>query len=164
VPGHTNPWSAPRHRRERVAAQPGEQADTTDLHGPGRAVEADRQGVGEQFAGGSGCWLAPRGVPGIPVCTPFTNAEKVNVNAMSGLRVAVSVDVDPVDRVGVEFAPVVGAGIGGGALVGFELMISTVLSGSQPTLNTNRSVKSRRLSSPGNLRLSALKWFDMVAP
>jgi hypothetical protein len=25
-------------------------------------------------------------------------------------------------------------------------------------------VRSKRRSSPGNLRLSALKWFDMVAP
>jgi hypothetical protein len=35
-------------------------------------------------------------------------------------------------------------------------MISTVLSGWSDGLNTNTSVKSRRLSSPGNLRLSAL--------
>ena len=53
--------------------------------------------------------------------------------------------------------PVVGAGIGGGALVGFESMMSTVLSVSSGDWKTNRSVKSRRLSSPGNLRLSALK-------
>ena len=53
--------------------------------------------------------------------------------------------------------PVVAGGIGGGALVGFESMIRTVLSGSSDDVNTNRSVKSRRLSSPGNLRLSALK-------
>src|ERR1700685_2665622 len=68
--------------------------------------------------------------------------------------------------------PVTGAGMGGGALVGFESMISTVLPGwwrcrrwcSPGVLNTNRSVRSRRLSSPGNFRLSALKWLDMMAP
>src|SRR6266496_108008 len=43
-------------------------------------------------------------------------------------------------------------------------MISTVVSGSSGELNMNTSVRSRRLSSPGNLRLSALKWFDMVSP
>jgi hypothetical protein len=53
--------------------------------------------------------------------------------------------------------PVVGAGIGGGALVGFESMISTVLSGSSGDLKTKTSVRSRRRSPPGNLRLSALK-------
>jgi hypothetical protein len=37
--------------------------------------------------------------------------------------VAVGIDVDPVDR------PVTGAAIGGGALVGFESMISTVVPG-----------------------------------
>src|ERR1700722_13945068 len=66
--------------------------------------------------------------------------------------------------------PVTGAGIGGGALVGFESKISTVLPGwwrcrrwcSPGTLNTNRSVISRRRSSPGNFRLSALKWLDMM--
>jgi hypothetical protein len=50
-----------------------------------------------------------------------------------------------------------GAGIGGGALVGFESMISTVLRGFSGEVNTYRSVRSRRRSSPGNLRLSALK-------
>ena len=52
----------------------------------------------------------------------------------------------------------------GGLTVGFESMISTVLSGSSVDWNTNTSVRSRRLSSPGNLSLSALKWLDMVAP
>ena len=41
-------------------------------------------------------------------------------------------------------------------------MISTVLSGSSEDWNTNTSVKSKRRSSPGNLSLSALKWFDMA--
>src|SRR5580658_10775237 len=40
-------------------------------------------------------------------------------------------------------------------------MIRTVLSGSSAEVNMNRSVKSRRRSSPGNLRLSALKWLDI---
>src|SRR5256885_1067687 len=57
-----------------------------------------------------------------------------------------------------------GAGIGGGALVGFESMISTVLSGSSAEVNMNTSVRSRRRSSPGNLRLSALKWLDIWFP
>src|SRR5271155_5352716 len=43
-------------------------------------------------------------------------------------------------------------------------MIRTVLSGSSAEVNTNKSVRSRRRSSPGNLRLSALKWFDMMTP
>ena len=51
--------------------------------------------------------------------------------------------------------------MGGGALVGLESMISTVLSGSSVDGNANTSVRSRRRSSPGNLSLSALKWFDM---
>jgi hypothetical protein len=48
--------------------------------------------------------------------------------------------------------------------VGFESMISTVLPGSSVDLNANTSVRSSRVSSPGNLRLSALKWLDIVAP
>src|SRR5260221_13372254 len=52
----------------------------------------------------------------------------------------------------------------GGLTVGFESMISTVLPGSSDDLNAYTSVRSSRVSSPGNLRLSALKWFDMVAP
>jgi hypothetical protein len=46
---------------------------------------------------------APVAYQAVPVCVPFSYAEKVKVNAMSGLQVAVGVDVDPVDRVGVEF-------------------------------------------------------------
>jgi hypothetical protein len=30
--------------------------------------------------------------------------------------------------------------------------------------NTNKSVKSKRASSPGNLSIAALKWLDIVAP
>src|SRR5580693_8742463 len=52
----------------------------------------------------------------------------------------------------------------GGLTVGFESMISTVLPGSPVEENANTSVRSSRVSSPGNLRLSALKWLDMVAP
>jgi hypothetical protein len=52
----------------------------------------------------------------------------------------------------------------GGALVGFESMMITVLSGSSAEVKTNKSVKSRRRSSPGNLRLSALKWLDTISP
>src|SRR6476646_5561538 len=44
---------------------------------------------------------------------------------------------------------------------GFESMISTVRSGLSGAVNTNRSVRSRRGSSPGCLRLAALKWFDI---
>src|ERR1700689_467737 len=44
----------------------------------------------------------------------------------------------------------------GGVLVGFASMISTVLSGSSADSNGKTSVKSSRLSSPGNLRLSTL--------
>src|SRR4029453_1904717 len=43
-------------------------------------------------------------------------------------------------------------------------MISTVRSGLSGAANTNRSVRSRRASSPGDLSLAALKWFDMVTP
>src|SRR4029077_14421365 len=57
--------------------------------------------------------------------------------------------------------PVVGAGMGGGALVGFESVITTVLSGLSGDWNMKTSVKSRRRSSPGNFRLSALKWLDI---
>src|SRR6266700_2086198 len=52
----------------------------------------------------------------------------------------------------------------GGLTVGFESMISTVLPGYPVDLNANTSVRSSRVSSPGNLRLSALKWLDIVAP
>src|SRR5215831_7189357 len=43
-------------------------------------------------------------------------------------------------------------------------MISTVRPGLSGAAKTNRSVRSRRASSPGDLRSAALKWFDMVAP
>src|SRR4029077_15232956 len=59
---------------------------------------------------------------------------------------------------------IVGGNSIGGLTVGFESMISTVLPGSSVDLNANTSVRSRRVSSPGNLRLSALKWLDIVAP
>ena len=52
----------------------------------------------------------------------------------------------------------------GGLTVGFESMISTVLPGSSADLKAYTSVRSSRVSSPGKLRLSALKWLDMVAP
>src|SRR6266478_8394643 len=44
------------------------------------------------------------------------------------------------------------------------MLISTVLSGLSGARKTKRSVRSRRASSPGNLRLAALKWLDIVAP
>ncbi len=44
---------------------------------------------------------------------------------------------------------------------GFESMMSTVLSRWSGDLNKKRSMMSRRASSPGNLKLSALKWLDM---
>src|SRR5215475_1907421 len=52
----------------------------------------------------------------------------------------------------------------GGLIVGFESMIRTVLAGSSSDLKANTSVRSSRVSSPGYLRLSALKWFDIVTP
>src|SRR5947209_4584613 len=58
----------------------------------------------------------------------------------------------------------VGGNSMGGLTVGFESMISTVLPGSCVDLNAYTSVRSSRVSSPGNLRWSALKWFDMVTP
>jgi hypothetical protein len=67
------------------------------------------------------------------------------------VRVAVGVDVDPVDRAGVELRAPACMGAGAGA-VGFELMISTIVSGSWEDLNKNTSVKSSRRSSPGDLR------------
>src|SRR5262249_6330858 len=39
-------------------------------------------------------------------------------------------------------------------------MISTVRPGLSDASKTNRSVRSRRASSPGDLRSAALKWFD----
>src|SRR5215469_6065446 len=51
-------------------------------------------------------------------------------------------------------------GAGAGALE-FEHMISMILSGSLEDLKQNTSVMSSRRSSPGALRSSALKWFDM---
>src|SRR4029453_16508611 len=47
---------------------------------------------------------------------------------------------------------------------GLESMISTVLEGSSDGVKTNRSVKSRRASPAGGLRLAALPWLDMVGP
>src|SRR4051794_27250505 len=41
-------------------------------------------------------------------------------------------------------------------------MINTVRSGFSGPGNTNRSVRSSRGSSPGCLRLAALKWLDMA--
>src|SRR4029077_19944353 len=53
--------------------------------------------------------------------------------------------------------------MGGGALVGLESRISTVVAGwLAGAAKTNRSVMSRRRASPGNFRLSALKWFDIL--
>ena len=40
-------------------------------------------------------------------------------------------------------------------------MISTVLSASSAEVNMKTSVRSRRRSSPGNLRSPTLKWFDV---
>src|SRR5579859_1125246 len=58
----------------------------------------------------------------------------------------------------------VGGNSMGGLTVGFESMMSTVLPGSSVDLNAYTSVRSSRVSSPGNLRLSALKWLDIVTP
>src|SRR5262249_41184630 len=47
---------------------------------------------------------------------------------------------------------------------GFTSKMSTVLPACSGDANTNRSVKSRRGSSPGNLSIAALKWLDILAP
>src|SRR6476646_2030853 len=47
---------------------------------------------------------------------------------------------------------------------GLTSMIRTVLSGLSVDANTNRSVRSRRASSPGNLSMAALKWLDIMPP
>src|SRR5215469_11582366 len=52
----------------------------------------------------------------------------------------------------------------GALTVGFTSMIRAVLPGSSPDLNAKTSVSSSRVSSPGNLRLAALKWLDMPSP
>ena len=69
---------------ERVAAQPGEQPDPAGLDGLGGAVEADRDGLGEYLAAGSGwrAW-APVAYQAVPVCLPFSYSENTNVNATS---------------------------------------------------------------------------------
>jgi len=46
----------------------------------------------------------------------------------------------------------------GGLTAGFESMISNVLPGFSADLNAYSSMRSSRVSLPGNLRLSALKW------
>src|SRR4029077_5671858 len=69
-----------------------------------RAVEADRQGVGEQLAYRprlSG--LAAGGVPGRPGLHTVLVVGEGEGERGVGFVVAVCVDVDPVDRVGVEF-------------------------------------------------------------
>ena len=99
---------------ERVAAQPGAQPDGAGLDGPGRAVEADREGLGELFAGRLGlAGLAAGGVPGCPGLHAVLERGEGEGEGDVGVVVAVGVDVDPVDRVGVEFRAGRGGGYGG---------------------------------------------------
>ena len=116
---------------ERVAAQPGEQPDPARLDGLGGAVEADRDVLGEYLAGRLG--LAGVGAGGVPGGAGLAAVLVVGEGERErdvGVVVAVGVDVDPVERAGVERRALGRAWIGGGALVGFESMISTVLPGS----------------------------------
>jgi len=106
---------------ERVAAQRGGQPDRAGLDGPGRAVEADREGVGELFAGWLGlAGLGAGGVPGGPGLRAVLVRGEGEGERDVGFQVAVGVDVDPVDRVGVEFRASRGRGYGRGLLRGPE--------------------------------------------
>src|SRR5262249_18519796 len=88
---------------ERLAARPGEHADPAGLDGPLRRVEADGKGRGQQLA--VRLWLAGpdagRGGdgPGLRAAVALGEGER---ESGVGLRVAVVVDVDPVDRLGME--------------------------------------------------------------
>ena len=88
---------------ERVAAQPGEQPDPARLDGLRGAVEADRDVLGEYLAGRLGlAGLRAAGVPGgagLPAVLILGELER---ERDVGVVVAVGVDVDPVDRAGVE--------------------------------------------------------------
>jgi hypothetical protein len=115
---------------ERVAAQTGAQPDRADPDRSGRAVEADREGVGELFADRPGLLRQVAG--GIPDRTGLDAVPELGEGEGEGdvgLVVAVIVDVDPVDGVGVELGAGRRGGYGGRALVGFESMIRTVRSG-----------------------------------
>jgi hypothetical protein len=86
---------------ERVAAQPGGQPDPVYLHGPGRAVEADRKGRGEPLTRWLG--LAGRGAGGVPGDPGLPTVLQVGERERErdvGVVVAIVVDVDPVDGAG----------------------------------------------------------------
>ena len=115
---------------ERVAAQPGEQPDPAGLDGLGGAVEADRDGFGEYLSAGFAlAGLGAGGVPGGPGLLAVLVLGEHERERDVGVVVAVGVDVDPVDRAGIELRTSHRGRIGGGALVGFESMISTVVPG-----------------------------------
>src|SRR6185312_2788119 len=83
---------------ERVTAQPGAQPNRADLDGPRDAVEADREGFCEQFAAWLGFpGLAARRVPGRPGLHAVLELREGEGERDVGPRVAVSVDVDPVN-------------------------------------------------------------------
>src|SRR5271165_692461 len=72
---------------ERVAAQRGGQPDRAGLDGPGRAVPSKltgRESVSTSPAGSGWRAWGPVAYQAVPVCVPFSYAEKVKVNATSG--------------------------------------------------------------------------------
>ncbi len=142
--------------KERIAAHTDEQPARAGLDGLRGGIEADRRGGDEHIAGWLGlAGLAAGGVVGGAGLRAVLKLGEHERERGVGVRVAVIVDVDPVDRVRVEIRA-------GHERVGVD--DQPVLSGLSDDLNTKRSVKSRRASSPGNLRLAALKWLDIVAP
>ena len=88
---------------ERITAQPGAQPDPTGLDRPGHAVETDRERMGEQFTDRPGLpRLTARRVPGRRGLHPvFVLGERERERNV-GSRVAVSVDIDPMDRIRVK--------------------------------------------------------------
>jgi hypothetical protein len=92
---------------ERVAAQAGGQPDRTgpaDLDGRRGGIEADRDDRGQELGGGLRlAGLGAGGIAGGPGLPAAAESGEREHEREIGLRVAVGVDVDPVDRVGVEF-------------------------------------------------------------
>jgi hypothetical protein len=149
---------AVRVGEERVAAHADEQPDAAGLDGLCVGVEADRGAGDEHLAGGLGlASLGAGGVVGGPGLLAVLELGEHERERGVGLRVCVRVDVDPVDPVGVEFRFHQERRHRAHACrVRFRSMIRTVVPGSPGFAKTNRSVKSRLASSPGNLRLAAL--------
>jgi hypothetical protein len=157
---------------ERFAARPGEQPDPAGPDGLRGRLEADRDGRGEHPAGrpglaGPGAGGAVGG-PGLGAVLRLGEGERERA---VGPRVAVVIDVDPVDRGGVELPA--GDDRGGQLDRGPDRRVRIDdqhrLAGASDDLTADdltayTSVRSSRVPSPGNLRLSALKWSDMVTP